>query len=77
MTPELSQQLAPRLESEAKRNGMTPDAYAELLLRRVLPEVAPDTPNANEPRRAGSAKGKIIIPDDFDEPLDDFKEYMY
>lgn len=24
----------------------------------------------------GSAKGMIIIPDDFDEPLDDFSEYM-
>lgn len=25
----------------------------------------------------GSFKGKIIMSDDFDEPLDDFKEYMY
>ncbi len=24
----------------------------------------------------GSAKGLITIPDDFDEPLEDFKEYM-
>ena len=22
-------------------------------------------------------KGKITVPDDFNEPLDDFKEYMY
>ncbi|MGK5091009.1 type II toxin-antitoxin system prevent-host-death family antitoxin [Deltaproteobacteria bacterium TL4] len=27
-------------------------------------------------RKAGSAKGKIKISDDFDEPLDDFQEYM-
>lgn len=27
--------------------------------------------------KAGSAKGLIEIGDDFDEPLDDFKEYMY
>ncbi|MGI8504801.1 MAG: type II toxin-antitoxin system Phd/YefM family antitoxin [Hassallia sp.] len=27
-------------------------------------------------RRAGSAKGLIIISDDFDEPLEDFKDYM-
>ena len=26
--------------------------------------------------RAGSAKGKIWMADDFDAPLDDFKEYM-
>lgn len=24
----------------------------------------------------GSCKGLFVIPDDFDEPLDDFKEYM-
>ena len=24
----------------------------------------------------GLAKGKVVIPDDFDAPLDDFKEYM-
>ena len=27
-------------------------------------------------RRLGTAKGKIKISDDFDEPLEDFKEYM-
>ncbi len=27
-------------------------------------------------RKAGSAKGLIKISDDFDEPLEDFKEYM-
>lgn len=31
----------------------------------------------NKPRRrAGSAKGLIKMSDDFDEPLDEFKEYM-
>jgi len=28
------------------------------------------------PCKAGSAKGKIWIAPDFDEPLDEFKEYM-
>lgn len=28
------------------------------------------------PRKAGSAAGKIWIAPDFDEPLEDFKEYM-
>ena len=27
-------------------------------------------------RRLGTAKGKMKIADDFDEPLEDFKEYM-
>ncbi|MBF0396728.1 MAG: DUF2281 domain-containing protein [Desulfobacterales bacterium] len=28
-------------------------------------------------RIIGSLKGKIEVPDDFNEPLDDLKEYMY
>lgn len=28
------------------------------------------------PAKAGSAKGLITISDDFDEPLEDFKDYM-
>ncbi len=28
-------------------------------------------------RKLGVLKGKFSIPDDFDEPLDDLKEYMY
>lgn len=27
-------------------------------------------------RKAGSLKGAFIVPDDFNEPLDDFKDYM-
>ena len=33
--------------------------------------------NIKKYRTAGSLEGKIIISDDFDEPLDDMKEYMY
>lgn len=29
-----------------------------------------------KPRQPGSAKGLVIISDDFDEPLEDFKDYM-
>jgi antitoxin (DNA-binding transcriptional repressor) of toxin-antitoxin stability system len=28
------------------------------------------------PRKAGSAQGLFTVPDDFDEPLDDFRDYM-
>ena len=31
---------------------------------------------AKPPRKAGLAKGLIQMKEDFDEPLDDFKEYM-
>ncbi|OIN95002.1 MAG: hypothetical protein COS37_01285 [Anaerolineae bacterium CG03_land_8_20_14_0_80_58_20] len=31
---------------------------------------------AHRRRKFGSAKGKIIIGKDFDEPLEDFREYM-
>jgi prevent-host-death family protein len=33
-------------------------------------------PKKLRPRQAGSAKGKIWIAPDFDEPLEEFKEYM-
>ena len=33
-------------------------------------------PRTREPRQAGSAKGKIWISPDFDEPLEEFEEYM-
>lgn len=32
--------------------------------------------NAKPRRRSGSAKGMVIMSDDFDEPLEDFAEYM-
>ena len=32
--------------------------------------------HAKPPRRPGSAKGMIHMTDDFDAPLDDFREYM-
>ncbi|HEY5465017.1 MAG TPA: hypothetical protein VIJ95_17270 [Hanamia sp.] len=31
----------------------------------------------DDKRRLGSLKGKIGIPDDFNKPLDDLKEYMF
>lgn len=34
-------------------------------------------PSSLQKRRLGSLKGKIGIPDNFNEPLDDLKDYMY
>jgi len=33
-------------------------------------------PKSKQQRQFGSAKGLIKVSDDFDEPLEDFKEYM-
>jgi antitoxin (DNA-binding transcriptional repressor) of toxin-antitoxin stability system len=33
-------------------------------------------PKQNGSRKAGSAKGMISISEDFEEPLEDFREYM-
>lgn len=37
----------------------------------------PITESKTITRKLGGLEGKIFIPDDFDEPLDDLKEYMY
>ncbi len=34
-------------------------------------------PSPSRKRRLGSLKGKVGIPDNFNEPLDDLKDYMY
>jgi hypothetical protein len=36
----------------------------------------PKLKEARGPRVAGSSKGLFTVPDDFDDPIDDFKEYM-
>nr|WP_293834770.1 DUF2281 domain-containing protein [uncultured Arsenicibacter sp.] len=38
--------------------------------------ITSDKPSSKK-RVGGSLKGKIQIPDDFNKPLDDLKEYMY
>lgn len=33
--------------------------------------------SSSQKRRLGSLKGKVGIPDNFNDPLDDLKDYMY
>lgn len=40
---------------------------------QLMPVMGAHTPGPREP---GSAKGLIWMSDDFDEPLDDFRQYM-
>ena len=46
------------------------------LSNMVKQDVATNESNTKKYRTAGALKGKIILHDDFDEPLEDMKEYM-
>lgn len=48
-------------------------ALRELLDRELKPN---DSNSERQPRNFGWAGGKIRISSDFDEPLEDFREYM-
>lgn len=49
----------------------------EVIVLPAAPHAAPSEAAADRPRRqAGSAKGLITVPDDFDDPLEDFEPYM-
>ncbi|WP_413160199.1 DUF2281 domain-containing protein [Capilliphycus salinus ALCB114379] len=54
--------------------------YTEFLVSQYAKETPEEPVEAipNKPRLAGSMKGTFVLPlpDDFDEPLEDFKEYM-
>lgn len=63
--PELIDSLSPGEELVILRNQQP--------VARLVGEPVP----ARRPRRPGSAKDKILhMADDFDAPLEDFKEYM-
>ena len=59
-------QLPEQLKQEALH-------YIQFLQERYA---AQNQPNKRRKRKAGSAKGKYQLAPDFDEPLEDFKEYM-
>ena len=53
--------------------------YTEFLANHYIEEKSEKTETPPEKRRlAGSMKGTFVLPlpDDFDEPLEDFEEYM-
>lgn len=47
----------------------------EIIITQDNKPVAKISP-IKKPLKRGSAKGKVWMSDDFDEPLEDFKEYM-
>jgi hypothetical protein len=58
---------------EIKLNQMLPPELEGKQIRLVVEEV-PFSPKKR--RQSGSAKGQIWMSPDFDEPLEDFQEYM-
>jgi antitoxin (DNA-binding transcriptional repressor) of toxin-antitoxin stability system len=56
---------------EAAVNGEEVYITLDNQMIRLVPEIT-----VLQPRKAGSAKGMIWMADDFDEPLEDFREYM-
>lgn len=62
----------------AKIEKLPPDKQAEVEdLVDFLASKQPSTGETPKKRRLGSGKEMFIMRDDFDEPLEDFKEYMY
>ena len=39
-------------------------------------KLVPTPSRTKKPRKAGSARGQVWMSDDFDDPLDDFADYM-
>jgi antitoxin (DNA-binding transcriptional repressor) of toxin-antitoxin stability system len=63
--PDLIDGLAPGEELVIIRN------------HQPIAKLVAERPPARKPRRPGSARGKILyMADDFDAPLDDFRDYM-
>ena len=67
----------------AEAQGMSEDALLEVLrfMRFIKVESRREDAFATETekpviRKAGKYRGKIVMSDDFDEPLEEFKEYM-
>ncbi len=48
--------------------------FVQFLKQKQTAEV--ETPKPRKKRQAGSAKGMFVMTDAFDEPLEDFAEYM-
>ncbi len=49
--------------------------YIEFLIEKYAPKYPQEKP-IKKRRVAGTMEGMIIMADDFDEPLEDLKEYM-
>lgn len=71
VTPDEAKSELPQLIEAALRGEQVVIAEDEDHAVRLVP-----VPVKRRARRAGTAKGMFTISQDFDAPLDDFKEYM-
>lgn len=61
------------LPEELIMNAVTYLRFLKFTMENAKPQTLPEK---KKKRKAGLLKGLIKISDDFDEPLDDFEEYM-
>ena len=75
--PEAQQRLPELLAAvEAGEKILIQSATGRTFILAVQPSAPIINPDWPGYPHAGSAKGLIKVPDDFDEPLDELKEYM-
>ena len=75
----IDSELIDRAQHVFEALGLDMSTAINMLLRKTIyqqepPFVIPAEKNCHA--AFGCLKGKINVPDDFNEPLDDFKEYM-
>lgn len=66
-----------KLETLPKELVTEVEDFIDFLKAKHAKKQMPEASKVEEPRGLyGAAKGLFIIPEDFNDPLDDFKEYM-
>lgn len=66
-----------KLETLPKELVTEVEDFIDFLKAKHSKKQIPESNKVEEPRSLyGAAKGLFIIPEDFNEPLDDLKEYM-
>ena len=79
ITINIDNDLKDRAQHIFEMLGLDMPTAIDMLLRKTVyqHEISFDTPDKRNRHAAfGCLKGKINVPDDFNDPLEDFKEYM-
>ena len=71
--PDVIRQLAPGGEVIITHNQKPVARLVAILDQRLAPRARP--PVTGIPK-AGAYQGRLVVPDDFDEPLEELREYM-
>ena len=70
----MDKDLKDKAQSVFDALGLDMSTAINMILRNAIYQNEP--PKKNRHAAFGCLKGKINVPDDFNEPLEDFKEYM-